>query len=91
MVCSVLGKLASIKLMTCLFTSIPCLARARVFTSFEIMVTEDTSIIVLSLDNYIDGCIGQYEKKDCIFGMPLKKCCQILFGIIVQVPVFKIT
>ena len=55
------------------------------------MAIEATAIIVLSVDNYIDECIGQYKKKDWIFGLPLKKCCQILFGIIVQVPVFKIT
>ena len=83
MVCSVSDKLASIKLMTCLFTSMPCLARARVFTIFAIMVIEATTIIVLSVDNYIDECIGQCNKKDCIPGLPLKECCQILFGIIV--------
>ena len=72
MVCSALDKLVSTKLMTCLFTSMPCLARARVFTIFAIMLIEATAIIVLSVDNYINECIGQYEKKDSIFGLPLK-------------------
>ena len=72
MVCSASDKLASIKLMTCLFTSMPCLARARVFTIFAIMIIEAIAIIVLSVDNYINECIGQYEKKDSIFGLPLK-------------------
>ena len=72
MVCSVSDKLASIKLMTCLFTSMPCLARAKVFNISATMVIEAIAIIVLSVDNYINECIGQYEKKDSIFGLPLK-------------------